>query len=113
MSAMTTVLKEFADNGNSRTYALPNHSVAKPSLVIQKRKVASDVNGVSEDSIRIIQGTVDNTGAPLPTKDSVEIIVRRSPSGASADLSACVAYAREVMASTNFDGVVSSQGWLQ
>jgi hypothetical protein len=81
--------------------------------VIQKRKVAADVGGVSEDSLRVVFGTVDSDGAPLSTKDSVEVIVRRSPSGADADLDAAVALAREIVASDNFEAMVDGQAWIQ
>lgn len=113
MTAMSTVLKEFSDNGNSRTYTAPNHSVAMPKLVIQKRKIAADVSGISEDSVRVVFGTADSTGNPLPSKDSVEVIVRRSPAGDDDDLAAAVALAREIVASDNFGAMVSSQSWLQ
>lgn len=113
MSAMTTTLTEYADNGDVRTYVAPGHSTLKPALVIQKRRIAPVVNGAAEDSIKVVQGTLDAAGVPHPVKDSVEIVVRRSPSGVSADLTAAITLARDIINSSNFDAVVSGQTWLQ
>lgn len=112
MAAMSTTLKEFADNGNSRTYTAPGHTVLKPALVIQKRRPAPTNTGAAEDSVKVVFGTLDASGVPHPVKDSIEIIVRRSPSGVAGDLTAAMALAREIFASTNFDGTVSGQLWL-
>jgi hypothetical protein len=113
MAAMSTVLEEFSDSGNSRTYVAPAHTVLKPALVIQKRQVAPSVNGASQDSVKVVFGTLDTAGAPHSVKDSIEIIVRRSPSGVDADLTAAVTLAREIVASSNFDAMVAGQSWLQ
>jgi hypothetical protein len=39
MAAMTTVLTEFSNNGNSRTSTLSGHSATSPKLLIEKRRV--------------------------------------------------------------------------
>lgn len=113
MAAMSTILKEFVDNGDSRTYTAPGHTVLKPALVIQKRRVAPNVNGAAEDSFKVVFGTLDPLGVPHPVKDSVEVVVRRSPSGLAGDLSGAIALAREVVNSSNFDAMVAGQTWLQ
>jgi len=113
MANMTTVLKEFADNGNSRTYVTSAHTVAEPRVVIQKRKIPTNqVAGVSEDSCKVVYGTSDATG-PLAQKISLEVVVRRPLNADATDLSGAIALFREMVASDNFSSVISGQLWLQ
>lgn len=74
MANMTTILTEFADNGNSRTYAAPAHTVQAPRLVIQKRTVPATLGGVSESSAKVVFGTTDALGVPLLQKISFEAV---------------------------------------
>ena len=39
MAAMTTVLTDFSQSGNSRTRTTSGHTAVKPKLVIEKRRV--------------------------------------------------------------------------
>lgn len=113
MANMTTVLKEFADNGNSRTYSAPAHSVQAPRLVIQKRTVPATLGGVSESSAKVVFGTVDALNVPLLQKISFEAVPRYPVGAKAADITAALALFREMVASDNFTDLVLSQNWLQ
>lgn len=113
MSAMTTVLTEFADSGNSRTYSQPLHTVLKPSLVLQKRKVPSGTQTVAEDTVTVLQATVDADGATIPQRVSISIIVRRPINGQQADIDAALVTARDLIASDEFTNTVNSQEFLK
>lgn len=113
MAVMTTVLTEFADNGNSRTYTLPSHTATEPRLVIQKRKVAVNGTSMIEDIITSISSTEDAAGVLLDGKISFETKIRRPVNGIAADVTAAQTIHREIVASDNFANTVSTQEWLQ
>jgi hypothetical protein len=113
MAALATTLVDFQVNGTNRTYLLPNHTVAEPHLLVQRRKVATTPTGVAEDSIRVLSGTTDSAGAVLPARTSIEIIVRRPVNGDAADVTAVLGWARDVVQSDNFGAVVTGQAWLK
>lgn len=113
MANMTTSLTEFADNGNSRTYAAPLHTVQAPRLVIQRRTVPATANGVSESSLKVVFGTIDALGVALPQKVSFEAVPRFPVGAKDTDVDSALALFREMVASDNFTKVVKSQLWLQ
>lgn len=113
MANMTTVLSEFTDNGNARTYTKSGHTVAKPQVVIQKRKVPADYSAVANDEISVVFGAVDGGGLTLSSKVALSVGIRRPANASSADVNAAVALFREIVASDNFANVVSGQAWLQ
>jgi hypothetical protein len=113
MAAMTTVLTEFADNGNSRTYTSPAHTSIKPALVIQKRKVPTGNQVVVEDTISTIYATEDAAGVAIPQRVSISITVRRPINGIAADMTAVVTLAREIVASDEFQAMVDTQNFVQ
>lgn len=113
MAAMTTVLTEFSTQGDSRTYTAPAHTVLKPVLVLQKRKIASGNAVVAEDTITVLQATVDADGAALPQKISFSATTRRPVNGQDADVTAAETLFREIIASDNFANVVDTQEYLQ
>jgi hypothetical protein len=112
MAAQTTALTEFSDNGDSRTYTFTGHSVVKPKLVIQKRKVPG-VNGkVAETSVSVICGTEDSLGAYLPEKVSFQVIVRTPINGITTDVDAALAVFRDIMAGDEFGFSIPTQNFL-
>lgn len=113
MSGMTLELSDFTDNGNSRTYTLPGHTIAKPRLVIQRRKVAASVEGVAEDSVRFIRGTTDAQNVILSARDSIEVVVRRPANGDPADPVAMIADFRNFVISDEFANLVGGQKWIK
>jgi hypothetical protein len=111
MAAMTTVLTEFADNGNSRTYALSDHTASSPSLVLQKRKLAS-AGGVASSTIQVVKATEDVDGATLPQKVNIAAIVSTPIDGDAADVAAALATFRDIVAGDEFGTTVTTQRWL-
>lgn len=113
MAGMTTVLTPF-DTGkpNGRTYTLDTHTVAKPRLCVQKRRVPAGNQKVAEDSVFIMSGSEDADGNPIPERSSVEIVVRRSIEADTADLSVVLAAAIDIIASDEFSNTVDTQEYL-
>jgi len=110
MAVMTTVLTQF--DITSGTFTAPSHTVTKPSLVIQKRKVAVGVAGIAETSIKTVQGTVDVDSNPLASKYTFETISRGPVNGTAADLAAALALHREIVASDEFTNPVDTQEYI-
>jgi hypothetical protein len=114
MAAMTTVLTEFSDKEDSRTYTLSGHTAVRPNLVIQKRKVASGASGVASDTVSVIYGTVDEDGLPIASKVVFEVNVRRPVNIGSAetDITDALAVFRDIVAGDEFAATVSTQNYL-
>lgn len=112
MAGMTTVLTEFADNGNTRTYTLSGHLATKPKLVIQKRRVADGNKVVSETDISVILATEDAAGVLLPSKVAFTASIRYPITGDSADVTSALAVFRDIVAGDEFGAVVTTQNWL-
>lgn len=113
MAAMSTVLTEFSDNGNSRTYTRTGHSALNPRLVIQKRKVATSPQGSAEDTIDIISGTLDADGNMLPGRIAFSVTIRRPVLGQATDVTAALAVLRDIVASDEFTSTVNTQNYLK
>lgn len=114
MAAMTTVLTEFSDSQNSRTYALASHSAVRPNLVIQKRKVPSGNTGTIETIVAVIHGTVDEDGLPISGKVAAEVSFRYpiNIGSTETDISEVLATLRDIIAGDEFSNSVSTQEWL-
>lgn len=112
MAAMSTVLTEFSDLGNSRTYTTPAHTALEPRLLIQKRKVAVNGTSVIEDTCSVISSTEDADGVILDSKVLFEAKVRRPINGLAADVTAALVIFRDMIASDNFTNTVNTQEWL-
>lgn len=112
MGAMSTVLTEFSDNGNSRTYTYTGHTVGDPRLVLQKRRVPSGNQVIAEDVITVLSGQVDGNGDPLPERVSFSATVRRPISGDSSVVSAALAVFRDIIAGDEFANTVNTQEHL-
>lgn len=113
MAAMTTALTEFSDNGDSRTYTQAGHTVGKPQLVIQKRKVASGNQTVAETSVSVVNATEDVDGVVLSSKVVFQAVVRTPISGIAADVTAALATFRDVVAGDEFANAVTTQEYLK
>lgn len=113
MAGMTTVLTEFSDNGNSRTYTTSAHTATEPRLVIQKRKVASGLTSSLEDTVQTISSTEDAAGELLDQKVLIETRVRRPANGIAADVAAALVIHRDLIASDEFTNTVNTQEWLE
>lgn len=112
MAGMTTVLTEFRDLGDSRTYLYTGHTASEPRLVIQRRKVPAGLQSVAESTFQVVSSTEDVDGAILPEKVIFEGKVRYPVHGAAADVTAALAIFRDIVASDEFTATVTSQGWF-
>lgn len=112
MAAMTTVLTEFSNNGNSRTSTTVGHTALKPKLVIEKRRVPEGNQQMAEFAAKVVHATEDANGLVLPNKVSFEAIIRYPLNGASADVTAALAIFKDIVSSDDFANSASTQGWL-
>lgn len=112
MAAMTTVLTEFANNGNSRTSTTVGHTAIKPKLVIEKRRVPEGNQVITEYSYKVVHATVDANGLVLSNKISFEAVVRYPLAGLAADVTAALAIFKDIASSDDFAASVNTQGWL-
>lgn len=112
MAGMSTALTSFASYGNSITYELSGHTVEKPRLVIQKRKVPSGVTGVGEDSFQVVYATVDSEGLVLTPKYTLMAVGRSPQNGTTTDRDAALVIFRDIVASDEFGAMIASQSKL-
>jgi hypothetical protein len=113
MASFATVVSEFSDKENARTYAITGHTVAAPKLLIQKRKVPATASAVSESTLNVVYGTTDAEGNVLQSKVNIGASVRYPANGQSADVTAALAVFRDFVASDEFTAMVTSQGYVQ
>lgn len=113
MAAMTTALTEYANNGNSITWTVAGHTVQKPRLVIQTRRVPSGNQVMAEVVYKTIYGTEDVDGNPIPQKISYETKVRYPMGYLAADLSAAQVVHRDVVAGDEFAAGITTFNWLK
>jgi hypothetical protein len=113
MAAFTTVISEFSDKENNRTYMVSGHTVQEPRLVIQKRKVPATASGASESHLMVVYGTTDAESNPLASKVVFDAGVRYPANGQSDDITAALAVFRDLVASDEFTAMVTSQAYVQ
>lgn len=113
MANFATVITEFSDKENNRTYMVSGHTVAAPRLVIQKRKVPTAVSGVAETHLMVVFGTEDAEGLPLASKVVFDAGVRFPANGQADDVTAALAVFRDFVASDQFTAMVNSQAYVQ
>jgi hypothetical protein len=112
MAGMTTVLTEFANNGNSRTSTLSGHTALEPKLVIEKRRVPDAKQTMAEFSFKVVEATTDADGVVLSNKVSFEGIARYPVLGTSSDTDAALAVFRDIVMGDEFANSISTQEWL-
>lgn len=112
MAAMTTVLTEFSNSGNSRTCTTSGHTAQKPKLVIEKRRVPEGSQTMVEYSGKVIHATEDDDGIVIPQKVSLEVIARYPLLGQSTDIDAALVILRDIVAGDEFANSVDTQEWL-
>lgn len=109
MAAMSTALTHFSTDGDSRTWTTSTHTVGKPRLVIQKRKVPVGNQVVAETTLSVIHATVDAAGVTLPQKVTFSATYRTPITGATGDTTAALAIFRDIVASDEFGAAVTGQ----
>lgn len=113
MPALAATLVQYSDEQNARTYTTTGHTVAKPKLVIQKRKVGTVGGASGSDTINVVYGTTDPLGAVMPGRVVFEANIRRPVEADATDLSAALALIRDIVASDEFAAVVTTQNYLK
>lgn len=113
MPVMATTLTEYSDEANSRTYTATGHTVAKPKLVLQKRKIGAPGAASSVDTVQVVFGAADAAGAILPGRVAFEVTVRRPVEAASADVSAALAVFKDIVGSDEFTATVNTQNYIK
>jgi len=112
MAAMTTALTEFSTLGDSRTYTTSGHTTSKPKIVVQKRKVPSGNQVMSEVSVAVIHATEDDASLILPQKVNMTVTVRSPINGQSTDVDAALVILRDIIAGDEFANSVGTQEFL-
>lgn len=113
MAAMTTALTVFSDKENARTYFYTGHSVTKPKIVLQKRRVPSANQEIVEDVVTVLNGTADAAGTLLDSRVSFSVTVRRPKDGVAADVTSALATFRDIVAGDEFGLTVGDQRYLK
>lgn len=111
MAAMSATLYEFSTNGDSRTFYVTGHTVAKPKLVIQKRKVPTGNQTTASMSTSVIYGASNAAGEVLPSKIALEAACRWPVDMTSTDRDAAIALYRDFVASDAFVSAISAQAY--
>lgn len=109
MAAMTTALTVFAQG----TYTTLGHTVQKPKLVLQKRRVPTGNQRVAEDVITVLHGADDANGDPLASKVAFSVSVRRDKDTVAADIAAALVIFRDMVAGDEFGNTVDTQNPLK
>ena len=112
MAGMTTVLTEFSTSGNSRTTTLTGHTAVKPKLVIEKRRVPEGNQTMADYSFKVLLATEDADGVILSSKVAFEASVKHPIQGTAADVTAALAFFRDIVAGDEFANSVTTQEWL-
>lgn len=113
MASFTTSITEFSDKENNRVYSVSGHTIQKPQLVIQKRKVPASYGSVAESSLQVVYGTEDGNGEMLQSKVVFSASVRNPANCITADVTSALAVFRDFVASDEFTAMVTSQEYVQ
>jgi len=113
MASFTTVINEFSNKENSRTYEVTGHSVNKPKLVLQKRRANTSGQTTVEDSLSVIYGTEDSNGVYLDPKIVFTFTARRPKAAISTDVDAALVVMRDLFASDEVTAMIAGQSLIQ
>jgi hypothetical protein len=114
MASFTTSLTNFSNSGDSVVYTQDAHTVAKPLLVLQKRKVPTGNQTMQETTLSTVNATVDAVSSEvLSQKILFQTVVRTPIAGAAADVTAALATHIDLVSSDEFANAVSTQEWIQ
>lgn len=114
MTQMSTSLTEFSTAGNTRTYTAPGHTTLAPRLLIQKRKLAANADGVAETTLKVVYGLTKSDGSPVAQKVTYEVVGRSPLIGiGSAANTGALALLRDLVNSDEFESAFLTQNWVQ
>lgn len=112
MAAMTTVLTEFANLGNSRTSTYGTHSAVQPKLIIEKRRVPENGQIMAEYTAKVVEATTDADSAVMSQKVSFEAVCRYPITGNSAEITSALVIFRDLIAGDEYANSVTTQEYL-
>jgi len=113
MAALSATLTEFSTSGDSRTWTTTGHTVGKPKIVIQKRRVPAGAASVAETQYTVVYGTDDSNGDILPSKVSMAAVIRFPVSTGDSSVADALTLFRDMVQSTEFGNSVTSQNFLK
>jgi hypothetical protein len=113
MAAMTTALVVFSNTANSRLYTAPSHTVVKPAIVVQRRRVPTSADGLAHNELNVSFGTTDADGNPLDRKWFFGATARGPVNGDADDRTAALALFREMVASDEFATMILTQNYIK
>lgn len=111
MAAMTTVLNDYAEKWNQKSYWFSGHTAAKPRLFLQKRTPIQGNETVLQDSVLVRVTAEDSDGVVLSAPIALTVTCRRPHNAISADVSAAKAAFRDFVASDEFDNMMDNQAY--
>jgi hypothetical protein len=91
MAASTLTTLPVYNGGFNKTWQYTGHTITLPRLIIQKRRVPTGSQTVSENSITILRGGLDAAGNVLPSKGSFQFIAKEPIGYLAADRDALIA----------------------
>jgi hypothetical protein len=112
MAAMSNNLTVFSTNGDSVTYRLDGHTMAKPQLVLQRRRPPVGSSTVQEDEVSVVFTTEDADGNVIATKILLSAKIRRDQNSDSTDLANALAAFRDIVAGDEFTAVFNNSDRL-
>lgn len=112
MAVMSTVLTEFATQGNSRTSTYGGHTATSPKLVVEKRKVPNGKQVMVEYSFKVIEAATDASGLVLPNRVSFEGVVRYPVAAQASEIAAARAIFRDIVGGDEWVNSTITQEWL-
>lgn len=115
MAALATVLTPFSTEGDSKTSTTVGHTVDKPKLVVEKRRVPVGNQTVGEYTASVIQAAIDPEGLVLPSKVTMSLTVRipLNIKAGETTVADVLTILKDVAQSTEFGASVTSQNWLK
>lgn len=111
MAAMTTVLNDYAEKWNQKSFWFSGHTAAKPRLFLQKRTPLQGNMTVLQDSVLVRVTAEDSGGEVLESPVALTVTVRRDHRAIAADLNAARDCLRDFVASDEFQAMIDSQSY--
>jgi len=106
MAAMTTVLNNYQNFGDKRTYFTTGHTAQKVKLVVAGRKLPVGNQKVVESSLSVQHSTEDDDGLVLSSRPTIGMNFRAPIDGQTTDVTAIKAIFRDFVASDEFDDLI-------
>lgn len=110
MAALATTLTGYTDKGDTRIWRTAGHTVVKPKLVMQKRRLPVGNQTTSELTISVLQAAVGEDDMVLPSKVLFSATVR-IPTGIKAGettVADSLVIFRDVVQSTEFGDALTT-----